>query len=221
MGQATQRFEGDAGRTHWDICWPCMSLRPTNRTARRSSSWPSRYIRSPVQAQGFAVALTMPRVQDLTSSYFVRCELCGPINTKIVDNEYWQSTTLDDLGPLSNDSAFSLKQVSWANFTALNAMTKVSVKITGTLHAVGGEDSFAITLRNPSKHIAFFERAAVTAGKDGDEILPVIYSDNYVTLFPGETTIMRGHFRTAELSGKQPWLRLEGYNITKELGRLR
>lgn len=98
----------------------------------------------------------------------------GPAKAKIVDNVYWQSTTLDDLGSLSNDSAFSLKQVSWANSTALNIMTKVPVNITGTLHALGDEDSFAINLRNPSQNSAFFERAVVTQGDDGDEVLPVI-----------------------------------------------
>lgn len=173
-----------------------------------------------VQAQSVELALTMPRVQGLTSTYFVRCELFDRDKTSIVDNVYWQSTTDDDLGPPANDSAFILKQVSWANFTALNSMTKVPVKVTGTLHPAGGQDSFVLSLHNPSKNIAFFERAAVTQGNDGDEVLPVIYSNNYVTIFPGETVTIRGHFRTAELSGKQPWLRLEGYNTDKELTRL-
>ncbi len=174
-----------------------------------------------VKAQDVTLILKMPRLQNLTSTYFIRCELFDSNGKQITDNDYWQSTTLDDLGPPSNDSAFFLKQVSWADFKALNIMPKVAVEMTGTLHTSGNQDDFVLTLRNPSKHIAFFERAAVTKQKDGDEVLPIIYSNNYVTIFPGETVKIRGHFRDAELAGKQPWLRLEGYNTKKELGQIR
>lgn len=33
--------------------------------------------------------------------------------------------------------------------------------------------------------IAFFERVEVMSTRDGDKILPIEYSDNYVTVFPG------------------------------------
>ncbi len=42
-------------------------------------------------------------------------------------------------------------------------------------------------LHNPTQRVAFFERVEVSSARDADEILPIEYSDNYVTVFPGET----------------------------------
>jgi exo-1,4-beta-D-glucosaminidase len=45
---------------------------------------------------------------------------------------------------------------------------------------------------------------------DGDEILPVEYSDNYVTVFPGETVEIHGE---VPATGDVPkWARVTGYN---------
>jgi exo-1,4-beta-D-glucosaminidase len=173
-----------------------------------------------VEAQGVAHVLTMPRVHEVTSTYFVRCELFGAEKTRIADNVYWQSTVDDDVGDPSNDSQFLLKQVSWADFSALSTLTKVGIELSGKLQRAGSRNGFTVTLHNPSRNIAFFERVEVTEGKDGDEVLPIVYSTNYVTLFPGESVTMSGHFRAAELSGKRPWLRLEGWNTAKEITQL-
>jgi hypothetical protein len=100
-----------------------------------------------VKAQGVALALAMPRVQDVTSTYFVRCELFGPEKTRIADNVSWQSTVDDDVRDSTNDSQFLLKQVGWADFSALGAMAKVPVEISASLHASGGRDGFTVTLR--------------------------------------------------------------------------
>jgi exo-1,4-beta-D-glucosaminidase len=39
------------------------------------------------------------------------------------------------------------------------------------------------------------------------------YEDNYVTVFPGESQTLWARFRTADLDGKKPYLRVEGYNV--------
>jgi exo-1,4-beta-D-glucosaminidase len=71
------------------------------------------------------------------------------------------------------------------------------------------ENVITIRLHNPSEHVAFFERAAITSEKDGDELLPLLYDDNYVTVFPGETFEIRGRLPK---SAKSRWVKLEGFN---------
>ena len=80
----------------------------------------------------------------------------------------------------------------------------------------GGGREAVISLHNPSSHLAFFVRAEITGGKDGNEILPVTYDNNYVTVFPGETVSIRGKFDSSELAGNPLWLRVEGVNAPKE-----
>jgi len=58
-------------------------------------------------------------------------------------------------------------------------------------------------------HIAFFGRAAISSNRDGDEILPIEYDDNYVTIYPGETAEIHG---TIWNGAKPRWVKLEGYN---------
>lgn len=165
-----------------------------------------------VSAQGVALALTLPLIPNMTSTYFIRCELFDGSGSALIDNVYWQSTTVDDLGSPSNDEAFALKQASWANFTALNGMPEVQLQINGTVHSSIGDDSVLITLRNPSNHIAFFEWVEVTRGKDGGEVLPILYDDNYVTIFPGETVHIASKYDHEMLGNNQPWLKLGGFN---------
>jgi exo-1,4-beta-D-glucosaminidase len=66
-----------------------------------------------------------------------------------------------------------------------------------------------IRLHNPSEHIAFFERATISAAQGGDEILPIEYDDNYVTLYPQETSEIHG---TVSSAADSHWVKLEGYN---------
>ena len=172
-----------------------------------------------VPAQGVTSAIIMPLIHDLTSTYFVRCELFDESGANLVDNIYWQSTTLDDVGDPSNDTdPFALKQVSWANFTDLNTMPEASLQISGTMHKLAdNNDTVICDLHNPSNHIAFFERLEVTKEKGGDEILPIIYDDNYVTVFPGETVRISVTFKDALLNGNPAWLKVEGYNTIEEV----
>jgi hypothetical protein len=71
-----------------------------------------------------------------------------------------------------------------------------------------------ITLHNASASaLAFFVRAEVTAGQGGTEVVPVTYSDNDVTLFPGESTTLYATYAPADLGGQQAALRVHGYNV--------
>jgi len=66
-------------------------------------------------------------------------------------------------------------------------------------------------LHNPTGHIAFFERPTISAERDGDEILPIEYDDNYITVFPGGN---RRDSRTILKGDKPGFVKLEGYNTS-------
>ena len=64
-------------------------------------------------------------------------------------------------------------------------------------------------------------RAEITDGKDGDEILPITYDNNYVTVFPGETVTLHGRFKSGDRGRNPPWVRVEGVNAPKEMVAIR
>ena len=167
-----------------------------------------------VASGGAVQALTLPRLAWDSRVFFVRCQLFDTAGALVSENVYWQSQQLDDLGDPRNDSAFELKQASWADMTALNYMTQVPLDVTALRAPGPGDNRVTIRLHNPSQQVAFFERAELSSTPDGDEILPIEYNDNYVTVFPGETVELAGQAWSGVSAN---WVRVTGYNTPPQV----
>ena len=156
-------------------------------------------------------AMTLPPGPGDSPVFFVRCELFDAGGTRVAENVYWQSQVIDDVGPPFNDDAFQANQYSYADMTAINTMAKPALDVTARRD--GGGDGVDISVRNPSPNIAFFERAELLSPTGSpaaaEEILPIEYDDNYVTVFPGETVHIRG--RVPGGSPAPAWVRVTGY----------
>lgn len=163
-----------------------------------------------VSSGGALQVMTLPPGLAGSNVYFVRCELIDRSGKPIADNVYWQSQRPDDVGSPDNDLAFDSKQVSWADMTALNYMARVPLDVTAQRSPAEGENAVVIRLRNITSRVAFFERAEILVSRDGDEILPITYDDNYVTVFPGETAEIRGVIPPNRAT--PGWVRVTGYN---------
>jgi exo-1,4-beta-D-glucosaminidase len=151
----------------------------------------------------------LPRYPGNSPVYFVRCQLFDRGGKLVMDNVYWQSQKDDDLGARRNDSAMDLRQDSWADMTALNTMPPAAVEVSATRTQTGGTTRVTVRVRNPTERIAFFARATVSAAREGNEILPIEYDDNYITVFPGETGEIHA---VLPKDAKPGWVKLEGYN---------
>ncbi|GAC1693561.1 MAG: carbohydrate-binding protein [Terriglobales bacterium] len=166
-----------------------------------------------IGAETSAEAMTVGRIQGLDSTYFVRCELRDQDNTLLSDNVYWASATNDDLGDPKRDEQFKTELAKWADMSALNTMPKTSVEVSSNLVWKDETALATITLSNNSERVAFFLRTEVTKGVNGEEILPITYDDNYVTVFPHEKRMITATFERSLLQGESPELRVEGYNV--------
>ena len=56
-------------------------------------------------------------------------------------------------------------------------------------------------------------RLKVVREKSADRILPVIYSDNYFTLMPGEKRTVRTEVRHEDTRGETPRMVVGGFNV--------
>jgi exo-1,4-beta-D-glucosaminidase len=164
-----------------------------------------------------AEVLSVARVKDLGPVYFVRCELHDAAGNLLVDNSYWSSSMDDDLGDVKNDIQFTTNLAQWGDLTPLNTMPRATVKASAVFSTTNNDGEATITLTNVTHRIAFFVRAEIIQGRAGNEILPITYSDNYVTLFPLETRTIKAHFNMGNLSSPAPSLSLEGYNVDKQI----
>ena len=69
-----------------------------------------------------------------------------------------------------------------------------------------------MTVENPGKSLAFFVHLKVNQG-GGEEILPVIWEDNYFSLLPGEKRELSATYAAEQLHGAQPVVELQGWNV--------
>ena len=168
-----------------------------------------------VAAGGSVPAMTLQAGPADSPVFFVRCQLIDKDGAVLAENVYWQSQIPDDVGPPDNDVAFDSRQVSWADMTPLNTMAKatleVSARLTGDSAGSVGSGTREVTIRlhNPTAQLGFFERAEVLSTPDGDEILPIEYDDNYITVFPGESAEIHAQVPAGEAN--PGWVRVTGY----------
>jgi exo-1,4-beta-D-glucosaminidase len=157
--------------------------------------------------------LTVPAVAGLSGTYLIRLQLADATGTVVSNNVYWYSTTADALAKSSTWYRTSVK--TYANLTGLNGLgTDTGVTASASRTVAGGQETATITLANTSATtLAFFLRPEVTAGSGGLEVTPIDYTDNYLTLWPGEQATVTARYQTADLGGAAPFLRLRGYNI--------
>ena len=98
-------------------------------------------------------------------------------------NVYWVSDKLDELN-WDKSSWYSTPVSSFANLKALNNLDTASVS--ASVAKAGSGSSLKVTLQNKASVPAFFIRLNLVDG-DGEDVVPVFWSDNYVTLWPHET----------------------------------
>lgn len=127
--------------------------------------------------------------------YFMKLRLVDADNSPVSDNFYWIPTN--------------------EKLTGLEKLPPVSLKHTEVFRVEGNETVGTTTITNPTDRLAFFVRAILQKGTD--EVLPVFWNDNYISLLPGETQTLEVRISTEDLSGQKPVVRLEGWNIKSNI----
>lgn len=154
----------------------------------------------------------LPEPAGVSGAYFVDLQLTAADGHDLSTNFYWLSTHPDVLADTSTWYMTPVK--AYADYTALRTMPAATVKATARFTAHGGRDEARVTLRNTGHTIAFFVRTQVV-GRHGDEALPVLWSDNYVSLLPGESRVLTATYRRADLHGGPPHVVVSGWNVRR------
>lgn len=133
-----------------------------------------------VASDGVANVLTVPALKNVTTTYFVRLTLAVRGGATVSTNVYWLSTKPDVLD-WKQSNFYRTACKSYADFTALNQLPAVTLNVTSAISAADA----VVTITNPTAHIALAVRARLI-GNDGNDVAPVFWSDNFVTIWPGE-----------------------------------
>ena len=154
----------------------------------------------------------LPEVPGLSPVYFLVLRLTNSEGKLVGSNFYWLSTKPETLD-WAKSNWWMTPTESYADFTALSQLAKVKLKVMDRTERKGEESVTRVTVENPSKSLAFFVRLKVDKGVNGEEILPVIWEDNYISLLPGEKRELTATYRTSELGGEKPVVEVSGWNV--------
>jgi exo-1,4-beta-D-glucosaminidase len=165
-------------------------------------------------------ALDLPKPDGLSTTYFLKLELRDAAGKLLSDNFYWLSTKLDTLDWAARKDTVYTPQKDFADLTGLNSLPQVKLALKTEHRIEAGKGTVRLKVKNPSASVAFQVHARLTQGKDGDDLVPVFWDDNYFSLLPGEEKTVTATFDAADLNGKEPFLEVAGFNVNPETVRL-
>jgi exo-1,4-beta-D-glucosaminidase len=163
-------------------------------------------------ADSTAKIFTLPDIDGLSPTYFVVLRLEDSAGKLVGSNFYWLSTKPETLD-WAKSTWWMTPTASYADYTAISQLPKVKLSESSRTEMRGDAAVTHVTLANPSKNLAFFVRLKVDRGPKGEEILPVVWEDNYVSLLPGEKREITATYRAKELEGTKPSVEVSGWNI--------
>jgi exo-1,4-beta-D-glucosaminidase len=161
-----------------------------------------------VAADTSVKSFAIPEIND-TPVYFVVLRLADASGKQVGSNFYWLSSKQEAID-WEKTNWYVTPTASYADYTALAKLPKVKLKTVSRTERKGKEAITHVTVENPSKDLAFFVRLKVNKGKE--EILPVLWQDNYISLLPGEKREVSATYRATELGTEKPTVEVKGWN---------
>src|SRR6185437_13942922 len=97
----------------------------------------------------------IPEIAGLSPVYFVKLELRNFAGAVVSSNFYWLSTQPAVSNWEASNGRFTPIK-TYANFTALDQLPPVSLKLSSKSENRGGDEVERVTVANPGRQIAFF-----------------------------------------------------------------
>ena len=165
----------------------------------------SREVTTDAAADSSTRLLTIPEPAGLSTTYFIDLSLNGS------HNFYWLSTAPETL-EWEHSTYYHTPTKTFADYKALNSLEKVHLATSYTTQEAGEDRITTVRISNQGKTVAFGVRLRVTKGEGGEEVLPVLWQDNYISLLPGETRDVSATYRAKDLGRAVSAADVEAWN---------
>lgn len=144
-----------------------------------------------VPADGVVTLCRLPERRGLSRTHFLLLELMTADGAPRSRNFYWLSTERDVIDQ-SKANWYMAPLAGFASFHALSDLPRATLELEreaprlSAREAARSPTKLAFVLRNTGSSLAFFTRLRLLTAA-GSEVLPAHFSDNYVSLLPGES----------------------------------
>jgi exo-1,4-beta-D-glucosaminidase len=176
-----------------------------------------------LDSQDVRTVLTPAVPAGISTTYFLRLTLTRDHRT-VSRNVYWLSTKPDSIdwaNTIDQGYGAAFTPGGYADLTGLRSLAPAPVRVTASTRRDGDNDVTEVTITNISRHPApsFLTRADVRRGNTGgdNQVLPIRWSDNDVTLWPGESQTISAVYRHGDLRGAPPVVTVSGWNTPTQV----
>ena len=134
---------------------------------------------------------------NLTSTHFIKLDLRDAQGKLLSSNFYWRG------------------QPGYPDVLSdLNTMPAVTLQAQAESKDADGKRLVTVTLHNPTTNISLMTHLQLRRQHSGERVLPVFYSDNYVSLAPNETKTITVEAASKDLNGEGALVVFDGWNVT-------
>ncbi len=130
----------------------------------------------------------------ITPLYFIKLNLTDANGNLLSTNFYWQHVAQDQFDGLMN-------------------LPRVVLDAEASSRTEGDKTLLTVSLHNNTSNVALLSHLQLHQKKSGRRVLPVFYSDNYISLVPGESSTVSIEAATKDLQGDQPLIEMDGFNV--------
>ena len=187
-----------------------------------------------------SIAFTVPQLPDLSTTYFLKLYATDRFSKVESDNFYWLSTKADEMDWEKTHGTATTPQSAYADMTALQDLAPVTLRVqtkpaaspcaipfavkpqaaptTPPVAAAECDGGFLyqqLTVSNPAKTVAFMVHLRLVKS-DGEDVVPALFDDNFVSLLPGESRTIGVRYRAADLGKAPAHYQVSGWNVAVE-----
>jgi beta-mannosidase len=126
--------------------------------------------------------------------YFIKLDLLRADGQLLSSNFYWQNVAQDD-------------------FSRLADLPTAKLEIKADSQVEGENTVIRVTIANPTQTVALMTHLQLHQKESGARVLPVFYSDNYMTLVPEESRSLTIEVATKDLGNGTALLLVDGFNV--------
>lgn len=153
-----------------------------------------------------------------TEVYFVRLTLTDKTSNVVSTNFYWlpeKPSVMDWSIEHQQAHVYYSDVLSYGNVSMLNQLKQVQLDASVSSEPLSEGKSVRVQIHNPSKNLAFQIHLSIVDDKSEEEILPVLWDDNYFSLLPGESRVVFARYSAAQ-AVEHPRFEVDGWNVDSE-----
>lgn len=143
-----------------------------------------------VKSSSYKESCAIPLINDITPIYFIKLELKDSFGNLISDNLYWHCSQHED-------------------FSQLATLPKIKLKQEMKIEEAEKEYKITLNLQNESNQLSFFNHLMLRNSITNQEVLPAFWSDNFISLFPGEYKVVTVYVAKSDMNGSKPIVDIE------------